>query len=192
MSRHRFSTDSWCFSGRDGAGGSIFLDETDGSQSYVSDETQLSEGQSIPEPVDENLNLEDDPSVGTRVRGTDGADVIFAGFASEGVENAPSDVSGTTDEADSVFAEDGDDTVGGSGGDDTLEGGAGNDAILGQSGNDTVSGDEGDDSLNGGEGDDTLAGGSGNDKATGGDGVDRFEFDPSNETEGEDTKISNI
>lgn len=42
---------------------------------------------------------------GARVTGTDGNDVIVAGFVSEGVVNAPDDASGTTNDSDSVTGE---------------------------------------------------------------------------------------
>jgi Ca2+-binding RTX toxin-like protein len=45
------------YQGSDGAGGGIFLDETDGSQIYVSDTVRLDEGASLPDPVDGDLPL---------------------------------------------------------------------------------------------------------------------------------------
>ena len=124
---------------------------------------------------------------GAQVTGTDGDDVIIAGFASEGVLNAPDDTSGTTNDADNVAGEAGNDTIVAGGGDDTVDGGAGNDAVLGDGGNDDVAGFEGDDALTGGDGEDSLAGGAGDDELTGGAGIDRFTFDPSDAAEGNDT-----
>ena len=46
------------FEGTDGAGGGIFRD-IDGSRIYVSDDISLQEGDSIPEPVNEELPLDD-------------------------------------------------------------------------------------------------------------------------------------
>jgi len=44
--------------GSDGAGGGIFQDPIDGSRIYVSDTTELAEGQSLPEVIDEPLPLD--------------------------------------------------------------------------------------------------------------------------------------
>ncbi|MFZ2872567.1 FG-GAP-like repeat-containing protein [Zavarzinia sp.] len=62
------------------------------------------------------------------VYGTNGADVISAGFGGTHLVG---------DGADNILALDGDDTIDAAGGDDTIDGGAGNDAMAGGAGNDT-------------------------------------------------------
>jgi Ca2+-binding RTX toxin-like protein len=64
---------------------------------------------------------------------------------------------GVTDNADTVYGEDGHDTISGRGGDDTLIGGNGYDDLNGGDGDDLLIGGEGFDPLNGGSGIDTAS-----------------------------------
>jgi len=100
-------------------------------------------------------------SIGDRIFGGDGQDVVFAEF---GFSN------------DRVFADAGDDIVFSGGGDDQVFGNLGNDFISGESGDDILFGGAGRDTLQGGSGNDELFGGAGNDLLTGGTGKDTFYF----------------
>ncbi|WP_430463902.1 Ig-like domain-containing protein [Tabrizicola sp.] len=133
------------------------------------------------------------------VRGTDGADLIDAGyvdpFDADRVDNndaiLPGEV-GNDDiiEAgagnDTVLAGAGNDDVRGGDGDDSLNGGVGDDLISGDAGNDSIFGDTGNDTLLGGLGDDEIVGGLGDDSILGGDGNDALQGN-----EGNDTLIGN-
>ena len=139
--------------GTDGAGGGSFADPVDGSVIYVSDTNQLSEGDPMPEPQDGNTGQDPDDT-GVDVIGTEDADNIQVGVASDGVDPE----TGTTDFAD---------TVDGLGGDDWIFGGGGNDEILGGAGNDVLGGNNGQDILTAGSGNDILLGGAGDDSLNG-------------------------
>jgi Ca2+-binding RTX toxin-like protein len=78
----------------------------------------------------------------------------------------------TPNEANQIFAGDGNDVVYGGNLADSIFGGNGNDGIDGGSGNDLLSGDAGNDTLVGNTGDDTLDGGAGADFMVGGNGND--------------------
>jgi|GEM_PF-2520751 len=77
-----------------------------------------------------------------------------------------------SDDADVVFALEGNDVVRGLGGNDNLFGQAGNDRLIGAEGNDRLAGGDGDDRLLGGDGGDRLIGNADDDRLVGGEGAD--------------------
>lgn len=126
------------------------------------------------------------------VTGTDGADVIDAGYTGDPEDDRVDDgfAGGATGDDnvieafggnDRVSAGDGDDTVDGGSGNDTIDGGRGDDSLFGGTGADDISGGTGADQIDGGDdadvitggmGADTLQGGDGNDTISGNDGTD--------------------
>ena len=99
--------------------------------------------------------------------GTDGPDVIAAGYGHDHIEGRGGN--------DRICAGPGYDDVNGGAGDDSVSGGPGNDLIRGDDyefGNDALSGGPGDDRLQGRNGDDRLNGGADDDRLFGGAGTD--------------------
>lgn len=125
------------------------------------------------------------PSLDGIVEGTDGDDVIDAGYIGDpdedriDAEDAIDPKAGSND--DLVKAGAGNDTVRASLGDDTIYGGDGDDMLQGDVGNDSLIGGAGADFLSGGAGDDTLSVASG-DTGLGDDGDDVFVVDEANLT----------
>ncbi|MEO0455304.1 MAG: calcium-binding protein [Cyanobacteria bacterium P01_A01_bin.114] len=101
------------------------------------------------------------------IQGTQNNDTITPSSQSSGVIGGP-----PTDNADSIYAKNGDDFVFAGGGNDYISGGNGNDRLDGWTGNDTVYGGGGNDTLLGWTGDDILRGDWGNDRIFGEDGND--------------------
>ncbi|SLN56779.1 Hemolysin, plasmid [Roseivivax jejudonensis] len=122
------------------------------------------------------------PATETTLSGTDEAEQIIGGTASERIEAGAGDdtlggrenddvlLGGAGD--DEIAASDGNDFVFGGDGNDSIGGGLGNDQLEGEAGNDTLGGGFGDDYAEGGLGNDVLALGAGNDTAVGGEGDD--------------------
>ncbi|NUB43318.1 Hint domain-containing protein [Fertoebacter nigrum] len=112
------------------------------------------------------------------VEGTDGADLIDAGYTGdpEGdrIDNADAVDPAAGPDDDLVQAGAGNDTVQAGDGNDTIFGGTGTDALFGDAGDDLIYGGDDLDVLDGGTGNDTLVGGAGPDKLFGGDGRDRL------------------
>ena len=81
------------------------------------------------------------------IYGTNGNDIIGAGYGGAHPVGETDDV---------ILGLAGDDTINGAGGADTIEGGAGNDALRGDDGNDWIDGGVGTDTMTGGLGDDTF------------------------------------
>ena len=105
-------------------------------------------------------------SFGDTVRGTDGANTIFANGGDDRVEARDGD--------DSVYGADGNDTLIGNAGNDSVLGGNLNDWLYGNAGNDLLLGDNGVDRLYGGSGTNTLFGGTGDDYLRDDDGNTEF------------------
>ncbi len=106
------------------------------------------------------------------VYGSDGDDVIAAGFGALHKVGDDADAIFAFAGHDSVAAAGGDDSVEAGEGDDTVEAGAGADTVLGEAGFDSLSGGNGADSLDGGADADVLAGGADADTLDGGAGAD--------------------
>ena len=100
------------------------------------------------------------------VYGSDGADVIAAGYGA---------LHKVGEGADAIFAFAGDDSVAAGGGDDSVEAGDGADTVDAGSGADTVLGEAGLDSLVGGDGADSLDGGADADTLDGGADADTLD-----------------
>jgi Ca2+-binding RTX toxin-like protein len=113
----------------------------------------------------------------TMIIGSSQNDIIAKGYFSIGVPIPAPDFTGTTDQADIVFAGAGDDIIDGAGGDDMVMGESGDDVLIGGAGDDILDGNDGDDRLIGGDGNDLLIAGaprnSGDDLA-GGTGDDTY------------------
>ena len=120
--------------------------------------------------------------VSTLLRGTNGADLIFAGEFGDTIKSRNGDdcvIGGSGDDDirggngnDQIFGENGNDQIFGEGGDDNLRGNKGNDLINGGNGNDVIHAGRGNDNIVGGEGNDRLHGHLGNDELDGGSGDD--------------------
>jgi Ca2+-binding RTX toxin-like protein len=142
-----------------------FIDNPDGSQTFVSLTGVLHPGNDILEGGEGNDELHGD-----------GGDDILDGGAGNDL------LIGDTQPGEAVLTsmEPGDDFLSGGEGDDELQGNAGHDVLLGGSGDDLLFGDddgvdpslEGDDWLEGGDGADQLLGRGGNDTLIGGEGDD--------------------
>lgn len=79
-----------------------------------------------------------------------------------------------TEEANTLFVDDGNFEINGLGGDDYISSGTGRDTLDGGEGRDSLLGGSNDDLLRGGSGDDILVGEAGSDTLSGGSGNDRF------------------
>lgn len=92
------------------------------------------------------------------IRGTPGADIIYAGNGNQ-----------------KILGLGGDDVIIGGGGSDRILGGAGNDRIVGGAGSDDLRGGRGNDRINAGRGNDKLKGDKGNDRLAGEIGDDHLD-----------------
>lgn len=121
---------------------------------------------------------EDLGTVGSRVEGGDGDDVITGTEDNDVLLGNGGDdqISGLGGD-DFIDGGSGNDVIDGGEGDDTLIGGTGDDVIFGSAGDDGVDGGAGDDQINGGSGSDDLSGGSGDDRVDGGTGSDSLRGD---------------
>ncbi len=90
----------------------------------------------------------------------------------EGGNSAADELIQGTEQADAIWAKDGDDTVYGRGGNDTIGGGNGDDRLFGGEGNDIIFAAAGDDFAAGGSGGDIIFGGDNVDTLIGGTGDD--------------------
>lgn len=99
-------------------------------------------------------------SIGTRVRGGDGADTMQGGLGRDTLSGEGGD--------DQLSGGGGQDSLSGGTGADTLEGGESADLLFGEAGNDSLSGGADDDGLVAHAGADTLDGGAGIDELSGG------------------------
>ncbi len=106
------------------------------------------------------------------VYGTNGDDVIGAGYGGYHVVGDGNDSILGLGGNDSINAAGGQDTIDGGTGNDTIDGGLGNDTLLGDAGLDVLLGNAGNDLLDGGINNDLLNGGAGNDTLIGGTGAD--------------------
>ena len=111
-----------------------------------------------------------DPSlvntIGTRIRGGNGADTIYGALGDDTLRGGKG--------RDYLLGDDGDDLLRGNRGKDLLAGEFGDDILQGGKGQDSLFGGEGNDVLRGGDQDDLLLGGEGSDILTGGKGNDVF------------------
>jgi Ca2+-binding RTX toxin-like protein len=103
---------------------------------------------------------------GLPVFGTDGDDVIVAGFSNEVNGGPGNDLICGNNNNNILVGGLGDDIIFGMGGDDQLFGGNGNDTLYGGPGNDRLLGQKMNDILDGGPGTDRCNGGSGNNTRT--------------------------
>ena len=147
---------------------STVMEFVDADNDGTDDAAQLyCDGKTIPQLLaTPGYNIMDnrDGHLGTKIKGTNGDDLILLSDANT-----------------KVVARQGNDCVIGGLGNDHIQGNKGNDQIFGNGGRDNISGNEGndilyggndDDKIHGGKGDDVISGGLGNDKIQGHQGLD--------------------
>jgi len=119
-----------------------------------------------------------DGSLGSKVKGTNGNDLMIASNNGDTLVGKAGDdcmIGGSGDDTlkgkkgnDEMYGNDGNDLIRGNQGDDVIYGNSGNDELHGGKDSDILNGGLGDDILRGKKGSDTLNGGEGNDKLFGG------------------------